>query len=59
MSVGLLMVPGGVVGLADTVEGLGFAGTVADLAEQGQGLLVVLGGLLIMAPPPVDDAEVV
>ena len=32
---------------------------MADLAVQGQGLLVVLGGLPVAALPPVDDAKVV
>ncbi len=49
---------GGVVGLADAVEGLHFTGLVAGLAEQGDGLLVVLGGLLVVALPVVDVAEV-
>jgi hypothetical protein len=57
MSVGLLMVPGGVVGLADTVEGLGFASAVADLACEGEGLLEVGGGPRVVALPPVDGAK--
>jgi len=32
---------------------------VAELAVQGEGLLVVLGGLLVAALPPVNGAQVV
>ena len=56
---GPLGVTDGVVGLADTVESCDFAGPVADLAEQCEGLLVVLSGLREVALPPVDEAEFV
>ena len=48
----------GVVGFAGVVEGLGFATGIADLAVEGEGLLVVVGGLLVVALPLVDEAEV-
>src|SRR5215472_17090531 len=37
---------------------MGFTVPVADLAEQGQGLLVVAGSLRVAAQPLMDNAEV-
>ena len=59
VGVGLLMAPGGLVSLADAVERAGFAKSVADLAAQSQGLLVVLGCLRVVTLPKVEVAEVV
>ena len=47
------------VNAAEAVQCIGIAGPVADLAGEGEGLLVVLDGLPVVALPPVDEAEVV
>ena len=47
-----------VVCFAKTIQDLGFAGPVADLAAQGQSLSVAVGGLLVVTPLLVDLAEV-
>ena len=53
----LAELPGGLECLAETIEGLGFATAIADLAEQCQGLLVMLGGLQVATLPRSDEAE--
>ena len=48
----------GVLGLAEVVEDLGFAGPVAGVAAQVEGMLMVVGGLLITTLVAAHDAEV-
>ena len=52
-------VPQPVVHVADVVEGGGFAGAVADLPVDGEGLLVVGEGLRPVPQPVVHEADVV
>jgi hypothetical protein len=59
LGAGVIGLAGGEEDFADAVERLGFTGSVAGLAEQGQGLLEVTGGLLVATLPKVGDAEVV
>ena len=55
---GLLVVALPPVDGAEVGQRVGFVDLVADLAGEGEGLLVVLGGLLVSVLLPVDDAEV-
>lgn len=48
---------GGEEGRTETVEGIGFAGPFAYLAEQGQSALVVADGVLVMALTQVEVAK--
>jgi hypothetical protein len=43
---------------AEVVQCEGFTGTVAGVAEDRDGVLVVVGGLLILALVPVADADI-
>jgi len=44
--------------IAEGVQRAGYATTVAGLPEQGQGMLVIVGGRLVAAQPFLDDAEI-
>ena len=54
----MVVLAGGEQRFSEAVERLGFTGSVAELAEQGQRLLVMVGSLLVVAQPLIDDADV-
>ena len=47
----------GVVGLAEAVQDLSFDGPITGVAADREGLLVVLGGLLVTALPPMEGSD--
>ncbi len=50
---------GGVAGIADVSEGVGFIAAVTDLPVQAQGALVASGGLVVLAEVMVGVAKAV
>jgi hypothetical protein len=50
---------GGVAGLAEAVQDRSFNGPVTDITADREGLLVVVDGLLVAAPLPMDEPEAV
>ena len=54
----MVVLAGGEQHFSEAVERLGFTGSVADLAEHGEGLPLVAAGLLVKALPCLNEAQV-
>src|SRR5437762_856444 len=56
---GMVGPAGGVLGVPEAGEGVGFGVAVAEVAEQGEGVLVAVGGLGVVAEVVVGVADAV